>query len=268
MQDHHNCTLFLNQQSSTKQDNCIIEKEAKRWDPSLVWKISTLIRCSTKPWCEIYWEAMGGRIAREISHRKGMKSGFVGALACSSPQIGRMMKCAQERTAARKEIMRCINSVQNANCFLEIYDIGEAAAACLSRFLLLRSNTETATKTIVIGLLYGSWVDSRVKWWCRAKRHSFKSRIPWNSGEEMAVDTLARVIPINRFVRPAKWSVGSHQGSDNLSGESCPHSIENKKSRSDEVWESFLSAKWPYYSLELCCLHQQYRFREELPWPR
>ena len=65
-----------------------------------------------------------------------MKSGFVGALACSSPQIGRMMKCAQERTAARKEIMRCINSVQNANGFLEIYDIGDAAAACFVKALI------------------------------------------------------------------------------------------------------------------------------------
>ena len=36
---------------------------------------------------EIYLRAMGGRIAvrpeREISHRKGMKSGFVGALSLS-----------------------------------------------------------------------------------------------------------------------------------------------------------------------------------------
>ena len=52
---------------------------------------------------EIYLRAMGGRIAarpeREISHRKGMKSGFVGALTLvlSPPQIGRVIECAQER---------------------------------------------------------------------------------------------------------------------------------------------------------------------------
>ena len=68
---------------------------------------------------EIYLRAMGGRIAvrpeREISHRKGMKSGFVGALSLSLlPKLVAWLNAPkrglESKLEGREEIMRCINS--------------------------------------------------------------------------------------------------------------------------------------------------------------
>ena len=114
---------------------------------------------------EIYLRAMGGRIAvrpeREISHRKGMKSGFVGAPPFSLlPKLVAWLNAPkrglESKPEGREKIMRCINSgdAASSNRFM---------TSAISAVYFVKSQTSKCYK------------DSNNGWFCAAMTETLAS---------------------------------------------------------------------------------------------